>query len=208
VLLSVNRVGQRTTEHRAAPRQTISKRSNVAGVAEGEGLEKVATLATWVGKISASDLRCARHRTISQQSWRSTLDDSSSVLTKLEPSALLREEGTVGSRAGRRLRQRKPQPLTPRPSACLVRGQARPLDPGPLRLLRTTPVTCGITIPSITGVIRIPLALELKGGMQGERQVAGHTCGTRQSPAQARLLVPARGTENCKQSSCCCAVVR
>ena len=43
VLLSVNRVGQRTTEHRAAPRQTISKRSNVAGVTEGEGLEKVAT---------------------------------------------------------------------------------------------------------------------------------------------------------------------
>jgi hypothetical protein len=30
-------------EHRAAPRQTISKRSNVAGVTEGEGLEKVAT---------------------------------------------------------------------------------------------------------------------------------------------------------------------
>jgi hypothetical protein len=42
VMLSVNRVGQRTTEHRAAPRQAISKRSNVAGVTEGEGLEKVA----------------------------------------------------------------------------------------------------------------------------------------------------------------------
>jgi hypothetical protein len=43
VLLSVNRVGQRKKEHRAAPRQMISKRSNVAGVTEGEGLEKVAT---------------------------------------------------------------------------------------------------------------------------------------------------------------------
>ena len=31
---------------------------------------------------------------------------------------------------------------------------------------------------------------------------------TRWLPAQARLLVPAHGTENCKQSSCCCAVVR
>ena len=91
------------------------------------------------------------------------------------------------------------------PARC---GQARPLDTGPLRLLRTTPVTCGISIPSITGVIRIPLALELKGEMQGEGQVVGPTCGTHQSPAQARLLVPARGTENCKQSSCCCAVVR
>jgi hypothetical protein len=49
VLLSVNRLGQRTTEQRAAPRQTISKRSDVAGVTEGEGLEKVATpTATWV----------------------------------------------------------------------------------------------------------------------------------------------------------------
>jgi hypothetical protein len=60
----------------------------------------------------------------------------------------------------------------------------------------------------LTGVIRIPLALELKGEMQGEGQVVGPTRGTHQSPAQARLLVPARGTENCKQSSCCCAVVR
>ena len=117
------------------------------------------------------------------------------------------DRGTVDPQSGR-LRQRKPQPLAPRPGACPVRGQARPLDTGPLRLLRTTPVTCGISIPSITGVIRIPLALELKGEMQGEGQVVGPTCGTHQSPAQARLLVPARGTENCKQSSCCCAVVR
>ena len=47
-----------------------------------------------------------------------------------------------------------------------------------------------------------------KGGMQEERQVAGPAGRTRQSLALARLLVPARGTGNCKQSSCCCAVVR
>ena len=160
-----------------------------------------------MGKNSASDLRCVRHHTVSPQSWGSTLDSSLSVRTKLSHEVRSCERGTVDSQSGR-LRQRKPQPLAPRPGACPVRGQARPLDTGPLRLLRTTPVTCGISIPSITGVIRIPLALELKGEMQGERQVVGPTCGTHQSPAQARLLVPARGTENCKQSSCCCAVVR
>jgi hypothetical protein len=47
-----------------------------------------------------------------------------------------------------------------------------------------------------------------KGGMQGGRQVAGPADRTRQSQALARLLATARGTENCKQSSCCCAVFR
>jgi hypothetical protein len=39
VLLPVNRGGERTTGHCAAPRQTISMRSNEAGVTEGKGLE-------------------------------------------------------------------------------------------------------------------------------------------------------------------------
>ena len=39
------------------------------------------------------------------------------------------------------------------------------------------------------------------GGMQEERQVAGPAGRSRQSLALARLLAPARGTENCKRSS-------
>jgi hypothetical protein len=60
-------------------------------------------------------------------------------------------------------------------------------------------------VAPVTGVIRIPLVL---GALQEERQAAGPAGRPRQSPAKARLLVPARGTGNCKQSSCCCDVAR
>jgi hypothetical protein len=62
------------------------------------------------------------------------------------------------------------------PARVLARcGQARPLGTGPLRLLRTTPVTCGgIAIPSITGVILIPLVvLGAQGGDAGREAGSG-----------------------------------
>jgi hypothetical protein len=51
-----------------------------------------------------------------------------------------------------------------------------------------------------------------QGGGEGGEAVGGLVpvrVRARWLPAQARrLLVPAHGTENCKQSSCCCAVAR
>jgi len=158
-------------------------------------------------KNSASDLRCVRHHTVSPQSWGNTLDSSSSVLTKRSLELRSCDRGTVDSQSGR-LRQRKPQPLAPRPCACPVRTSA------PSRHRATSaPAYHSSYLRNYHSFNNRsyphPLSAgSSKGGMQRERQVAGPACRTRQSPAQARLLVPARGTENCKQSSCCCAVVR
>jgi hypothetical protein len=60
------------------------------------------------------------------------------------------------------------------------------------------------------GAIHISLVREPKGG---NAECPGGEAGgglerARWLPAQARLLAPAHGTENCKQSSCCCAVFR
>jgi hypothetical protein len=148
VLLSVNRVGQRTTEHRAAssPPDDLKAIECSGGDRRGRAGKSCHT-ATWVGKKTASDQRCAGCRTISQQSWGSTPDGSLSVLAKLssqvrssdEGVPLTHDRGVCGS--GNRSHSRPARV----PARC---GQARPLDTGPLRLLRTTPVTCGITIPS------------------------------------------------------------
>jgi hypothetical protein len=191
MLLSVNQVGQRTTEHRAAPRQTISKRSNVAGVPPGYRrgrAGKSCHTATWVGKKSASDLRGATCCAISWKRWRSTLELSMSAhQRRLEPSALQRRGGAVDLTHGRGVcgsgdcSHSHPAPVSVR---C---GQARPLGTGPLRLLRTTPVTCGITILSITGVIRISLVLG------AQRENAGREAGSgpcRQAPPVAGASAP------------------
>jgi hypothetical protein len=111
------------------------------------------------------------------------------------------------------------QPLSPpAPASARCAPKARPLGAGPLRLPRTTPVTCGITTPSTTGAIRISLVLggspKAKGEGNAERgrkrtpdprsrsQGPAAWCGV---CASALPFVPALGTENCKQSSCCCA---
>jgi hypothetical protein len=110
-------------------------------------------------KNSASDLRCARCRTISQQSWGSTLDGSLSVLAKLSSQVRSSDEG-VPLTHGRGVcgsGNRSHSHPAHVPARC---GQARPLDTGPLRLLRTTPVTCGITIPSRIYLRWFPLKIK------------------------------------------------
>ena len=137
---------------------------------------------TETDKNSASDLRCATWRTISWKSWRSTLEGSMSVHREArakvrssdEEVPLTHGRGVCGS--GNRSHSHPARV----PARC---GQARPLGTGPLRLLRTTPVTCGITIPSITGVIRIPLVLGAQRGNAGREAAGSRPC--RQDPPVA-----------------------
>jgi hypothetical protein len=72
----------------------------------------------------------------------------------------------------------------------------------------TRPVAPDIAllIAVITGAIRISLVLGAQRGecrMPGGGEAGGGLVRARWLPAQARLLVPAHGTGNCKQSSCC-----
>jgi hypothetical protein len=86
------------------------------------------------------------------ESWRSTLESSMSVHHEARAKVRSSDEG-VPLTHGRGICGSGNRSHS-HPARVSARcGQARPLGTGPLRLLRTTPVTCGITIPS-SAIIR------------------------------------------------------